>query len=334
MKRRTLTSLLGAAALGLASRSGALAGDARPGTGVRHIGWLSLNKADSDEALRGRRLLYELMRRAGYDERANLVVERRYAEGDVTRLPRLADELVRLEVELIIAVTNDPIAAARQATSKVAIVMLGASLPVDVGFVASLARPGANVTGTAWELPETAGKTLQVLKEAVPAAMRVAVLFNSKSPGVQRYGAATERAARALGMQIDTYDVTRAQDIVPTLKRIVAHRMDALYVIGDGVINSRLPEIAAFAIKHKLVSIGTSRRFVEAGGALYYGPDLEQLVERTVTHVDRILRGAKPAELPVEPPAKYELIVNLKTAAVLGLALAPAMLSRATEVIE
>ncbi len=334
MKRRVLTSLLGTAAVCLGATAPGFSARAGQEKGVRRIGWLSLAKGDSEEALRGRRLLYEATLRAGYDERANLVVERRYAEGDSTRLPALADELVRLEVELIIAVTNEPIAAARQATRKIPIVMLGASSPVDQGFVASLAHPGANVTGTASDLPETAGRMLQVLKEAAPAVVRVAVLFNPKSPVAQRFGPVTERAARALGLQVDTYDATRPQDIAGSLKRIVAHRMDALYVVGDGVINSRLPDIAAFALKHKLVSIGSTRQFVEAGGMLYCGPDVGNMIERTVSHVERILKGAKPGELPVEQSARYELIVNQKTAQLLGRTVPQPMLLRANEVIE
>ena len=318
---------LGASGQGLGSGNG-------PGKGVRRIGWLSLNKAESDIALQARRLLYESMRRAGYDERGNLVVERRYAEGDSSRLTALAEEIVRQEVELLIAVGNDAIAAALPVARKIPVVMLGASLPVDLGFVASLARPGPHVTGTAWVLPETAGKLLLVLKEAVSTAVRVAVLSNPKSPGVPRYVAATERAARAAGMQLDTYDVSRPHDIGPTLKRIVAHRMDALYVIGDQVINPRLPEIAAHALKNKLASIGMSRAFVDAGGMLYYGPDLADQIERLTGQVDRILRGARPGDLPVELPGKYELVVNLRTANMLGRTIPQPVLMRATEVIE
>jgi putative ABC transport system substrate-binding protein len=334
MKRRRLTSLLGAATLALGSAGPGIALGAGAGKGVRRIGWLSLDKAESDLALQGRRLLYESMRRAGYDERANLIVERRYAEDDISRLTELADDIVRQDVELLIAVGNHAIAAALPVARKMPVVMLGASLPVDLGFVVSLARPGANVTGTAWVLPETAGKHLQVLKEAASTAVRVAVLSNPKSPGVQRYAAATERAARAWGMQVDTYDVSRSQDIGPALKRIVAHRMDGLYVIGDPVINPRLPDIATHALKHKLVSIGTSRAFVEAGGLLYYGPELADQVERLVRQVDRILRGARPADLPIEQPVVYELVVNLKTAHALGRTIPPPMLMRAAEVIE
>ena len=334
MKRRDITSLLGVAVLALGGVGAGRAANGTPDKGVRRIGWLSPIKADSDQALQGRRLLYESMRRAGYDERANLVVERRYAEDDVSRLPALADELVRLEVELVIAAGNDAIAAARQAAHKIPIVMLGASLPVDLGFVASLARPGANVTGTAWALPETAGKLLQILKEAASAAVRVAVLSNPKSPGVQRFVAAADRAARGLGMQLDTYDVTRPQDIAPTLRRIATHRMDGLYVVGDPLVNTRLAEIATFALKQRLPSIGTSRAFVDVGGMLYYGPDIADLIERAVGHADRILRGARPADLPIEQPGKFELVVNLRTAQTLGRTIPPPMLARATEVIE
>lgn len=326
--------MLGAGVLSLGAAGPGGASGAEPGRGVRRIGWLSVNKAESDLALQARRLLYETMRRAGYDERVNLIVERRYAEGDSSRLPALADDIVRQDVELLIAVGNDAIAAALPVARKIPVVMLGASLPVELGFVASLARPGPHATGTAWLLPETAGKLLQVLKEAVSSAVRVAVLSNPKSPGVPRYVTATEHAARTMGMQIDTYEVSRPHDIGPTLKRIVAHRMDALYVIGDRVINPRLPEIAAHALKSRLASIGMSRAFVDAGGMLYYGPDLGDQIERLTGQVDRLLRGARPADLPVEVPGKYELVVNLKTAQAVGRTIPPPMLMRATEVIE
>ena len=326
--------MLGAAAMSLGSGRPAVASGAAPGKGVRRIGWLSLNKAESELALRGRRLLYDAMRRAGYDERANLVVERRYAEDDSGRLSALADDIVRQDVELLIAVGNDAVAAALPVARRIPVVMLGAVLPVDLGFVASLERPGANVTGTAWVLPETAGKLLQVLKEAASTTARVAVLSNPKSPGVPRYVAATERMARASGMQVDNYDVSRAQDIGPSLRRIMAHRMDALYVIGDRFINTRLPEIAAQALRHKLVSIGTSRAFVDAGGMLYCGPELGDQIERVTGQVDRILRGARPADVPIEPPGVYELVINLRTAQALGRTLPPQMLMRASEVIE
>ena len=334
MKRRQLTSLFGTASLCLGAGWSDVAAGNGLSNGVRRIGWLSLVKADSEQALLGRRVFYEMMQRAGFDERNNLAVERRYAEGDATRLQALAEELVRMEVELIVAVTNEAIAAARQATRKIAIVMLGASSPVDLGFVASLAQPAGNVTGTASELPESAGRILQTLKEAAPGAVRVGLLFNPKAPGGQRYAAATERAARAFKMQIDTYDTPRAQDIPGALKRIVAHRMDALVVLSDGVVNTRLPEIASFALRNRLLTIGNSRQFTEAGGTLCFGPDIVGLLERTAYFVERILKGAKPAELPVEPPPRYDLVVNLRTALAMGRSIPPPMLLRATEVIE
>lgn len=334
MKRRCITNLLGAAAVSLGATGASLASGAGSGRAVRRIGWLSSNRADSDLALQGRRQLYDAMRRAGYDERANLVVERRYAEGDSGRLAALADDIVRQDVELLIAVGNDAVAAALTVARKLPVVMLGAVLPVDLGFVASLEKPGANVTGTAWVLPETAGKLLQVLKEAASTTARVAVLSNPKSPGVPRYLAATDRAARAVGMQVDNYEVARPQDIGPSLRRIVAHRMDALYVVGDRLLNPRLPDIAAHALRHKLVSIGTSRAFVDAGGLLYCGPDLADQIELVTAQVDRILRGARPADIPIEPPGAYELVINLKTALALGRTLPAPMLMRATEVIE
>ena len=298
------------------------------------IGWLSPSLAESDEALTGRRLLHEWLRRSGYDEGRNLFVERRYAEGDITRLPALAQELVQSEVDLIIALRNDAIAAARQATTRIPIVMLGGTAPVDLGFVASLARPGANVTGVASVGIDGPTRVLQALKEAAPKTRRVAVLFDSRTPGALRFGPATDRLALSLGLQLEHFDVHRPQDIGPNLRRMVARRADALFVAGDPWLDPRLPEILAFARRHGLVSVGTTRQFAQAGGMLSVGPDRSHLIERSVAFADRILRGARPQDLPVEEPYRYALVVNLATAGLMGRELPRQLLQRADEVIE
>ncbi len=282
----------------------------------------------------GRLFILELLRRAGFEDGRNLSVEWRFAEGEAARLPALAEELVRLNVEVIIASFNNPIAAAKAATRSIPVVMLNALSPVEQGFVESLARPGGNVTGTAWSSPETVGKILQVLKEAAPRLTRVAILGNPEVTGGKSYSAAGERAAGTLGLSAQFFGATRPEEIAPALERIGASRAQALFAAFDTVLLAGMRDVATFALKKKLLSISTASPFVDAGGLLYYGPDFKELVERTVSYVVRILGGAKPADLPVELPSKYELIVNLKTARAIGHKIPPTLLARADRVIE
>ena len=325
MKRRAF--LLAAAALaaphGFAQKAG-----------TRRIGFLSFLGPDSDSTRRYMPVFRDALRRFGYEEGRNLAIEFRWAEGKLERLGPLAEYLVRLNVELIVASTNDPIAAARQATRSIPIVMMTAATPVELGFVESLARPGGNVTGTVWNAPDTAGKLLQVLKEAVPRAARVALLWNPAFPGMQSYGAHVDRAAGALGISVQYFEATRAEHIGPALERIAAIRPDALYFVYEPVTATRLRDTAAFAIERRLVSVGTAPQWVDAGGLLYYGPDVLHAIERTAAYVDRILRGAKPADLPVELPTKYELVINAKTARAIGYSPPAALLARADRVIQ
>ncbi len=301
---------------------------------LRRVGWLSLTVSSSEQAHLGRLMFLEQMRRAGFEEGRNLEVEWRYAEGDRARLPALAEELVRLNVDVVVSTFNDSTAAAKRATRSIPIVMLSALSPVELGFVESLARPGGNVTGTAWSAPETAGKILEVLKDASPRAARVAILGNPAVAGMKDYGTATERAAAALGMKVQGFSASRPAEIAPALERIAAYRPQALYVAFESVLITAVREIAEFAVRRKLPSIGNIPQFTDAGGLLYYGPDLKEIVERSFNYVIRILNGAKPAELPVELPGKYELVVNVKTAKAIGHRIPPTLLARASRVIE
>lgn len=333
MKRRPFATLLGASALGAWPGAGLMATEGRPG-GVLRIGWLAPSRELSDEALQGRRLLHEWLRRAGYDEGRNVFVERRYAEADLSRMPALAQDLVQTSVDLIIALQNDAIAAARQATQRIPIVMLGGVAPVDHGFVESLARPGTNVTGVASAGIDGPARALQVLKEAAPRTRRVAMLFDARASGAPRLGPATDRLALSLGLHLEPFRVERAQDLSGKLRSIVAHRADALYVTAAPLLEQRLPEILAFARRHGLVSVGTTRQFGEAGGMLSVAADPSHLIERSVAFADRILRGARPQDLPVEEPQRYALVVNLATAGQMGRAIPRQLLQRADEVIE
>jgi putative ABC transport system substrate-binding protein len=302
---------------------------------VRRIGFLTLDAPASETALQQQRLLRESLRRAGFEEGANLAIEWRFAAGNSQRLPKLAEELVQLNVEVILAsASNEAIAAARRVTQTIPIVMHMANLPVESGFVKSLARPGSNVTGTTWVSADTTNKQFQILKEAVPGATRVAILRNATLPEVAIYRRWNDRAATALALTLHYVDVSRPEDVALALGRVTAGRPDALYVATDPVVRSRLQEIVAFTLERKLPSMGAGFIFVRSGGLLYYGPDIPDTWDRTVSYVDRILRGARAADLPVEEPTKYRFVVNLKTARAIGLTISPSLLLRADQVIE
>jgi putative ABC transport system substrate-binding protein len=302
-----------------------LASFGQPAEKMRRIAILGLGSRSEFASQRFQQRLRASLRGVGYEEGRNLIIERRNADGELERLPALADELVRLKVELIVAPLN-VIPAAKRATRTIPIVMHSALNPVENGFVESLARPGGNVTGTMWTGSELGGKIVQVLKEAHPGAVRVAVLFNPTSPGEEARVTESHRAAKALRISLQEFRITRAKDIAGALDRISAIRPDALIVFADSNSNSRAREIADFATQRKLVSIGTSSLHVEAGGLIFYGPDISALYDRTASFIDRILRGAKPSDLPVEGPTKYELVINAKTAQAIGFKLPQAFL--------
>jgi putative tryptophan/tyrosine transport system substrate-binding protein len=277
----------------------------------------------------------ESLRRAGWEEGRDLLIERRYAEGDPTRLDALAEELVKLDVELIYASLATPALAAQRATRTIPIVMGGATLPVETGLIQVLSHPGGNVTGTTAPGVETAAKSVQILKEAAPGLTRLAILSNpATSPVGQTFNAARVRAATAMGMTVQIFSVTRADDITAALERIAASRTQMLLVNNDGTIESRLRDITSFAIEHKILSIGVITLFTSVGGALYHGSNLQEIIDRGVSFVDRILRGAKPADLPVEEPTNFDLIVNLRTMRAIGIPVPQSILVRATEVIQ
>lgn len=301
---------------------------------VRRIGFLSPEVAESEPGRRNQRLLRESLQRVGYEEGKNLVIEWRFAEGRYDQLDELAKDLVRRDVELIVAFANPPVVAAKRASLTLPVVMFIGVLPVETGLVQSLVRPGGNVTGTVWTSPEMPGKVVQILKEAVPGAVRIATL---RTPSVvnQVYEVEAARAATMLGLTQQFFDVGRPEDLPEALKRVAAYRPDALHVQYDPAVLGRvLREIASFAIEHKLVSIGSARAVVNTGALFYYGPVASDLADQTAGYVDRILRGAKPAELPIQMPRKYEFVINAKTARAIGYKIPLAIAQRADEVIE
>jgi len=322
------------ALLGLALFGRPFAGRAQRAEKVRRIGYLSGGQSGSAAAQTGRQQLRDALRRHGWEEGRNLVIEGRFAELKAERLPALARELLELKVELIVALLNPSIAAAKSVTTTLPIVMHVGASPVENGYVKTLAHPGGNITGTVWTGPESAGKILLLLKDAKPGVMRIATLWNSSFPIAQAWRDESERVAKLLGLSVQYFDVTRAEELTPALERIAAAKPDALVAWGDSVTIARGTEIAAFAIERGLAFASNSPRHSEAGALLSFAPDLAALYDRTASFVDRILRGAAPAGLPVEQPTKFDLIINARTAAAIGHKIPAATLLQATRIIE
>jgi putative ABC transport system substrate-binding protein len=279
-----------------------------------------------------RAAFFEGLRELGYEEGKNLRVEYRSAEGDLERLPFLADDLVDLKVDLIVCAGEVPAAAARSATHSIPIVMLFAPDPVGNGLIKSLARPGVNVTGMTHVAPELGAKRLELLHATVPRVKRVAVLWNSKyNLTVEVELRSVQAAARTLGMTIEPVDL--AQGLSNALAAISKHPPDALMTIVDVRTAAYANIISEFALEHRLPSITGLRDFAVAGGLLSYAANFTNLSRRASTYVDKILRGANPADLPIQQPTQYELVVNLKTARALGIKVPQSILIRANEVI-
>jgi putative ABC transport system substrate-binding protein len=311
----------------------ALVADAQKPAKIPRIGVLSPGVPPAAPDWPQRSPLQQGLRELGWVAGQSLVIEYRWAEGQLERLPALAADLVRLPVDVLVAGGNAAITAAQQATPTIPIVMFDGNDPIGAQFIASLARPGGNITGTVDAGPAMAGKLLEVLTEAVPQARRVAVLYNPTHPGIRAYGQASLRAERALGVTLQPVEVRQPSDIEPAFQSLLRERPDALYVVGDPVVALHRQAILDFAARHRVPAIYTGRPFVDAGGLMSYGPSMREMAHRTAVFVDKILKGAKPADLPVEQPTKFELVINLKTATALGLAIPPTLLVLADEVI-
>ncbi len=264
----------------------------------------------------------------------NIALEERWTDGKLDPLPDLAAELVRLRVDVIIVGSVPSALAAKQATTTIPIVLAGVPSPVATGLVASLARPGGNITGVSSSVTaEIAGKHLELLKEAAPKVSRVAVLSNPTDPGMARYLKQVEVGGQAMGVTLKFVEARGLDDLENTFAAIIRERAGGL-LVADPFLLAHQVRVIDFAAKHRLPVIYAFRQFVDAGGLMYYGPHLGDLLQRTVTYVDKILKGAKPADLPVEQPTRFELVVNLKTANALGLAIPPSVLLRADQVIK
>ena len=302
---------------------------------IPRLGYLS-NGDPATESTRAeafRRALRDL----GYVEGQNIAIEYRYAEGKRDRFPELAAELVRLKVDIIVVTGgNRIIPAAKNATKTIPIVMTGAGIdPVDAGLVESLARPGGNVTGVTNLTGELGGKRLELFKEAVPKVVRVAVLHDpGTAASVHQVKEVLPAAARALGLTIKPWEVQGTDGFERVFAALTKERPDGLYVSLGPLMLANGNRIAGFALKSRLPSIYVRREFVDAGGLMSYGADLADSYKRVAYFVDRILKGAKPADLPVEQPTKFEFVINLKTAKQIGLTIPPNVLARADKVIK
>jgi len=325
MRRRAFITLLGGAAATwpLATRA------QQPGK-VPAIGFLGANP--SIESYRVAAFVQRLRELAWIDGR-NLAIEYRWAEGRNERYAENAAELVRLTVDVIVTVATPATLAAKQATAVIPIVFAATGDPVGTGLVASLARPGGNVTGLSSQTAETAGKRVELLREIVPGLGRLAIMGNVGNPiSVLEFGE-VQAAARALGLEVTTSELRRAEDISPAFDALKG-RADALYVCTDPLVNTHRIRINTLALAARLPTIYLVRENVEAGGLMSYGPNFRDLFRRAADYVDKILRGAKPGDMPVEQPTNFDLIINLTTAKALGLTIPEPFLLRADEVIE
>jgi putative tryptophan/tyrosine transport system substrate-binding protein len=276
------------------------------------------------------------LRELGYVEGKNIAIEPRFAENKPDRLPPMVDELVRLKVDVIVAGGTNDARAARNTTKTIPIVMAGIGIdPVEAGLVESLARPGGNVTGITNLSTELGGKRLELLKEAAPKVARVAVLYDPAAPGSLRELKETlPVAAGALGLTVRSWEVRDADGFDRVFSALRKERQDGLYVAGGPLMSVNGKRIADFALKGRLPSVYGNKEYVDAGGLMYYGADLADIYRRVAYYVDKILKGAKPTDLPVEQPKKFELVINLKTAKQIGLTIPQSMLFRADKVIK
>jgi ABC-type uncharacterized transport system substrate-binding protein len=280
------------------------------------------------------RALREGLRERGYIEGQNLSIDVRWPEGSFTQDPSIASELVQSNVDVILAWTTPAVIAARRVTSTIPIVMVGVSDPVALGLVAGLARPGGNITGVSNMASDLSAKLIQLLIEIVPDMKRVGVLFNPNNPGAATQMRGTEDAIRTLGLQFQVIEARTPKEFESAFTRLRAEEIKAVVLLADPSLVEHRERIAELAQKAGLATAFQRRENVEAGGVLSYGPNLTSQFRQTAFYVDRILKGAKPADLPVEQPTTFELVINLKAAKTLGLQVPPSLLARADEVIE
>ena len=327
----TARTLIGLAGLGLALLSAPLTAEAQQPSQVPRIGYLG---PDSPAGTAARfEVFRQGLRDLGYVEGRNIAIEYGWAEGRAERFPELAVKLVGLKVDVIVAPTTPMALAAKAATTTIPIVFVTAADPVGSGLVAGIARPGGNVTGLSLLAPEIVARQLQLLKEAVPKTSRVAVVSNPTVPYTALMVKETEAAARSLGVQLQLLGVRGVDAFDSAFSAVTKERPGAFFVLFDPMLFTDRTRIAEFANQHRLPAMYPHREYAEAGGVMAYGADLRDNYRRAATYVDRILKGARPADLPVEQPTKFELVINLRTARALGLTIPSSVLARADEII-
>jgi putative ABC transport system substrate-binding protein len=328
MSRRRLCWLLAIFVLTTLCRA-----EAQQANNVPKVGLLLPWSPASGVSLSFLKAFREGMQKLGYVEGQNLAIESRYGEGVNERFPTLAAELVRLKVDVIVTTAGPPALAAKQQTNTIPIVFTQVADPVAEGLVASLARPGGNITGLSQMGPELAGKRLELLKEAFPKVIRVAVLRTTDSPASVANFKETQVAAKAMDVQLQSLEVWSSDDFEKTFRAATTERAGALIVMQSALINTHRTRIVELAAKSRLPTMFTETTHVNSGGLMSYGPSFFDLHRRAATYVDKILKGRKPADLPVEQPMTFEFIVNLKTAKQIGVTIPPNLLARADRVI-
>ena len=328
MRKATASSILVAVIL----LAVAVIAEAQQTAKVSKIGWLSIG-SDSGPGSTIRGVPPEL-RALGYVEGKNIAFDYRYADNRLDRLPALADELVRLKVDVLVTPGTPAAIAAKNATRTIPIVFFRVSDPVPLGLVDSLSRPGGNVTGFTEISEVLAGKRLELLKETILKLSRVAVLWNPQNPGNAQQWKESQLPARELGLQLHSMEVSSADKYEGAFKEAVKARSGAVAVAQDALAGSNLKIIADLAIKNRLPASYPRGEFVDNGGLMSYGPDPDESLRRVAYYIDRILKGAKPAELPVEQPTKFDFVINLKSAKQIGVTIPPEVLARATRLIK
>jgi putative tryptophan/tyrosine transport system substrate-binding protein len=308
-----------------------LAVGAQQGGKVPRVGILTLASSASTPILQAFR---DGLRELGYVESQNIALEFRFAHGRPETLASLAAELVRQGMDVIVADGGQAALAAKSVTQRIPIVMGAVGDPVKVGLVTSLARPGTNVTGLTLLSVELSSKRLELLREAIPYASRVAVLWNPSNPAGQDYLQQTKSAARVLGMELAAVEARGANDLDLALETVAAARPSALISLADATLWNHRRRVVDFALRKRIPALFPEREFADDGGLMAYGPNVPANFRRASVYVDKILKGARPADLPVEEPTTFELVINLKTAKTLGLTIPPSLLQRADQVIE
>jgi putative tryptophan/tyrosine transport system substrate-binding protein len=325
MKRREFMTLLGGAT------AWPLVGRAQPASKLPTIGFLgSSTQAAMSQWVA---VFVQRLRELGWIEGRSVMIEYRWAEGRANRFSEIAEEFVRLKVDVIVTHATEATLAAKRATSVIPIVFPVAGDPIGTGLVADLARPGGNVTGLSLQQSETTGKRLELFREAVPGLRTLADLVNMGNPAAVRGANEALAAARTIGLQVVTLEIRRAADIAPAFESIKGN-VEGLQVGADPLVFANIGRITALALTARLPIVSNGREYIESGGLLSYGPSYPDLYRRAASYVDKILHGAKPTDLPVEQPTKFDLVLNLITARDLGLTIPPLLLARADEVIE